>query len=118
MILTSSIHNYTGAGFEQVALIRSELDSLSECLANIGSHNDKLALKDVEEKFKACRDKCHEAFKKLGEENEEHEQQVKRIRELEQQNEKLKQENDELNAKHSSGTSKAPPIRLVVCNHP
>ena len=82
-------------------MIRSELDSLSECLANVGSHdNIILALEDVEEKFKACRDKCHVAFKKLGDEKDAYERQVK------EKDEQLKQKNDEHIAKTSDGPCK------------
>ena len=104
ILIVSPLHQNPGAGFEQVALIRSELDSLSECLTNVGSHdNIILALEDLEEKFKACRDKCHVAFKKLGGEQK---RQVQRTGELEQQIEQLKQKIDELTAQHSSDGSK------------
>ena len=104
MMIVPPLLQNAGAGFEQVALIRSELDSLSESLANIESHsNITLALKDIKERFKACRDKCHEAFRKLGEEKDEHEQQVK---EMGEQLKQLQRHNEELIAKTSNDPSK------------
>ena len=99
----------TEAGYEQVALIGAELDTLSKYLTNMGSHDNIVVT--LNEKFKACRDKCHVAFEKLGNEKDEYERQVKRVGELEQQIEQLKQQND---AKHSSDGSKRPVFYFVM----
>ena len=106
MIVTAPLFQniHTEAGYEQVALIRAELFSLSEYLTSVVSHDTVMVT--LNEKVKACHDKFHVAFKKLGDEEKIRERQAKEICELKQQNEKLKQENDELIAKLSSGTSK------------
>ena len=108
MIVTTPLFQNTETGYEQVALIRAELYSLSEYLTSVGSHDTIMVT--LNEKFKACRDKCHVAFKKLGDEKDEYERQVKRVGELEQQIEQLKQQND---AKHSSDGSKRPAFFIL-----
>ena len=84
----------TGSSLELLALTRSELNSLSKCIAGVGSHdNIILTLNDVEEKFKACSDRYHETFKKLGKEKEENAQQVSKLTERIQE---LQKREDEL----------------------
>ena len=72
----------TGTSLDKLASIRLQLNCLSEDIANVGSHdNIVLILTDLEKKFKACHDECHETFKKLGKEKAENEQQISELKE-------------------------------------
>ena len=89
---------YIETGFEEVAVIRSELDSLHQYLTDVG-HPDYVYLK---KKFKICHDKCQVAFEKLGEEKRVHVQQIKQF---EQQIEELKRRESEVMPKPSQDES-------------
>ena len=94
-----------GTSLDKLALIRSQLNSLSEDIADIGSHdNIILTLTDLEKKFMACCNECHETFKKLGKEKEENALQVGQLKEDIQ---KLKErESKRMQGQFSTDTSK------------